>query len=71
MEVLCGSLSGVTVRRRAQGKAVALAKRDNTAVVPDRPRPKGLPSEPTALVGLRGLSRLDRTTHAGGKTPRQ
>jgi len=50
MEVLCGSLSGVTARRRAQGMAVALAKRDNTAVAPYRPRRSGLPGEPTAFV---------------------
>jgi len=48
--VLCGSLSGVTARRRAPGMAVALAKRDNTAVAPDRPRRSGLPGEPTAFV---------------------
>jgi len=51
MEVLCGSLSGATARRRAPGMAVALAKRDNTAVAPDRPRRSGLSGESTALVG--------------------
>jgi len=52
MEVLCGSLSGVTARRLAPEMAVVLAKRDNTAVAPDRHRRSGLPGEPTALVGL-------------------
>jgi len=54
--VLCGSLSGVTARRRAPGMAVALAKRDNTAVAPDRPRRSGLTGEPTALVGFKRVA---------------
>jgi len=60
IEVLYGSLSGVTARRRAPGMAVALAKRDNTAVVPDRLRRSGLAGEPTVLDGFKGLPRLGR-----------
>ena len=32
------------------GNGPALSKRDNAAVAPDRPRPKGLSGEPTAFV---------------------
>jgi len=50
MKLLCGSLSGVNARRRAQGMADTLAKRDNAAVAPDRPRPKGLAGETSVFV---------------------
>ena len=52
MKLLCGSLSGTAARRRAQGMAVALAKCDNNAAVPDRPRPAGPSDEPTGFVDL-------------------
>jgi len=50
--MLCGSLPDAVARRRAQAMADALAKRDNNATAPDRPRPKGSPDEPTAFVAL-------------------
>jgi len=52
MYMLCGSLSGAVARRRAQGMAHPLAKRDNNATAPDMPRPKGPPDDPTAFVAL-------------------
>ena len=49
--MLCGSLSGAGARLRAPVMAAALAKHDNNAAAPDRPRPKGRPGRYRASPG--------------------